>query len=212
LGSARICARLFKRRRRQSLKRLGRADARIALLWIDVFRCVALFTISAQHDGYPVSAFQIFRFSDISVFQTLAYTCEFVYMYAMLAKMLRINPLLATAALAACLLWPAVSRASELVMFEQGGCVWCARWNRDVGTVYDKTAEAKMLPLRRVDIDRQSAAGVTLAAPVRYTPTFVVVDNGREIGRITGYVSDDAFWGLLDALAAKLEAPPATKI
>jgi hypothetical protein len=165
------------------------------------FRCVALFTISAQHDGYPISAFP-----------TLAHTCEFVYMYAMLAKMLRINPLLAAAALAACLLWPEVSRASELVMFEQGGCVWCAWWNRDVGEVYDKTAEAKMLPLRRVDIHQQSAAGVTLAAPVLYTPTFVVVDNGREIGRITGYVSDDAFWGLLDALAAKLEAPPATRI
>ena len=75
---------------------------------------------------------------------TLAYTCEFVYMYSMLAKMLRINTLLAAAALAASLLWPALSRAAELVMFEQGGCVWCARWNREVGPVYDKTAEAKL--------------------------------------------------------------------
>ncbi len=133
-------------------------------------------------------------------------------MYPMFAKVLRINSFLAAAALAASVLWPAVSRASELVMFEQGGCVWCARWNRDVGPVYDKTAEAKTLPLRRIDIDQQSAAGITLAAPVRYTPTFVVVDNGREIGRITGYINDEAFWGLLDALAAKLEAPPAPKI
>jgi len=39
---------------------------------------------------------------------------------------------------------------------------------------------------------------------VRFTPTFVVVDNGREIGRITGYSNDDAFWGLLDTFAAKL--------
>ncbi|NGX99515.1 MAG: thioredoxin family protein, partial [Candidatus Afipia apatlaquensis] len=41
--------------------------------------------------------------------------------------------------------------------------------------------------------------------PVRFTPTFIVVDNGREIGRITGYSNDNAFWGLLDALAAKLQ-------
>jgi hypothetical protein len=133
-------------------------------------------------------------------------------MYPMLAKMLRIDSLLAAAALAASLLWPAISHAAELVMFEQGGCVWCARWNRDVGLVYDKTAEAKVLPLRRVDIGRQTAAGITLAAPVVYTPTFVVAGGGREIGRITGFINDEAFWGLLDTLAAKLEGVPEPKI
>jgi hypothetical protein len=130
----------------------------------------------------------------------------------MLAKNALATCLLTAAVLAAGLLWPVVSRASELVMFEQGGCVWCARWNREVGPVYDQTAEAKVLPLRRVDIGQQTAAGITLAAPVIYTPTFVVADNGREIGRITGFISDDTFWGLLDALAAKLEPPPGPKI
>jgi thioredoxin-related protein len=42
---------------------------------------------------------------------------------------------------------------------------------------------------------------------VRYTPTFVVVHNGREIGRITGYINDDAFWGLLSTLVSKIETP-----
>jgi thioredoxin-related protein len=130
----------------------------------------------------------------------------------MLAKPFPKTSFLAATVLAAGLLWPALSRASELVMFEQGGCVWCARWNRDVGPVYDKTAEAKVLPLRRVDIGQQSAAGITLATPVIYTPTFVVVDNGREIGRITGLINDDAFWGLLDTLVAKLERPWDPKI
>jgi thioredoxin-related protein len=130
----------------------------------------------------------------------------------MLAKPFLKTSFLAAIVLAAGLLWPALSRASELVMFEQGGCVWCARWDRDVGPVYDKTAEAKVLPLRRVDIGQQSAAGVTLAAPVIYTPTFVVVDNGREIGRITGFINDDAFWGLLDTLVVKLERPWDPKI
>jgi hypothetical protein len=32
-----------------------RADAIIALLWIHVFRYVALMTFSAQHDGFPIS-------------------------------------------------------------------------------------------------------------------------------------------------------------
>jgi hypothetical protein len=128
-------------------------------------------------------------------------------MYRMLAQPLSKTSFLAATVLAAGLLWPTLSWASELVMFEQGGCVWCARWNRDVGPVYDKSAEAKVLPLRRVDIGQQSAAGIILTTPVIYTPTFVVVDNGREIGRITGFISDDTFWGLLDTLVAKLEHP-----
>jgi thioredoxin-related protein len=130
----------------------------------------------------------------------------------MSVRLFRTRFLLALAALTAGFLAGAVAQASELVMFEQGGCVYCARWNRDVAPVYDKTAEAKVLPLRRVDIGQQSTAGITLASPVRYTPTFVVVDNGKEIGRITGYISDDSFWGLLGLLAAKLEAPPQPKI
>ena len=109
-----------------------------------------------------------------------------------------------TAFAAGVLLFPAMAQASELVMFEQAGCAYCQRWDRDVGALYGKTDEARSLPLRRINIQNQKTSGIALALPVRFTPTFVVVDNGREIGRITGYASDDAFWGLLDALVAKL--------
>src|SRR4029453_15400921 len=79
--------------------------------------------------------------------------------------------------------------ASELVMFERDGCAWCQRWNKEIGAIYDRTQEAQRLPLRRVNLDRQGA-GITLKEPVRYTPTFVVVDGGAEVGRITGYSND----------------------
>lgn len=114
----------------------------------------------------------------------------------------------AAAALSTAVLWSGMAQASELVMFEQTGCVYCQRWDRDVGALYGKTNEAKALPLRRIDIQAQKMSGIALASPVRYTPTFVVVDNGREVGRITGYSNDDAFWGQFDALAAKLAPPP----
>ncbi len=93
-------------------------------------------------------------------------------------------------------------------MFDQAGCIYCQRWERDVGALYGKTDEAKTLPLRRIDIQNQKASGIALASPIRYTPTFVVADNGREVGRITGYSNDNAFWGLLDAIAAKLQTSP----
>jgi thioredoxin-related protein len=101
----------------------------------------------------------------------------------------------------------AQATASELVMFERDGCPWCRQWNREIGTVYDRTQEARRLPLRRVNLDRQTA-GIKLKEPVRYTPTFVVVDDGAEVGRITGYSNDDSFWGLLGALHAKLPSAP----
>src|SRR5260221_5004837 len=37
------------------LRKLTRADALIALLWVHVFRFVALQTYSAQHAGFPIS-------------------------------------------------------------------------------------------------------------------------------------------------------------
>lgn len=92
-------------------------------------------------------------------------------------------------------------------MFERDGCVWCARWNREIAPVYDRTDEAKVLPLRRVNMDRDKEPGVQLASPVRFTPTFLIVDDGHEIGRITGYMNDESFWGLLGKYAARLTNP-----
>ncbi|MFG1372683.1 thioredoxin fold domain-containing protein [Xanthobacter oligotrophicus] len=91
-------------------------------------------------------------------------------------------------------------RASELVMFERKGCAYCLQFDQDVAPIYQKTEEGRRAPLRRVDLSGGVPADVALARPVRFTPTFVLVDEGREVGRITGYASDEAFWGLLGAL------------
>ncbi len=40
----------------------------------------------------------------------------------------------------------------------------------------------------------------------RLTPLFVLIDRGREIGRIRGYPGEDYFWGLLGVLMEKLDA------
>ncbi|MGL5362684.1 MAG: hypothetical protein ACRDBH_07370 [Bosea sp. (in: a-proteobacteria)] len=98
-------------------------------------------------------------------------------------------------------------QATELLMFDRAGCIWCERWDRDVGVVYDKTVEGKRAPLRRINVERDKLEGIQLKSSVRYTPTFVLVDKGREVGRITGYLNDDQFWGLLGGLLAKTGQP-----
>lgn len=53
------------------------------------------------------------------------------------------------AALAFVVLFVAQTHAAELVMFEQKGCVWCQRFDREIAPAYDKTTEGKRAPLRR---------------------------------------------------------------
>lgn len=94
---------------------------------------------------------------------------------------------------------PAAS-ARELLMFERKGCAYCLKFDHDVAPIYEKTEEGQRAPLRRVDLANGTPGDVVLAAPVRFTPTFVLVDEGREVGRIIGYASDEAFWGLLGSM------------
>lgn len=98
---------------------------------------------------------------------------------------------------AAVLLGAGAVQAAELVVFETEGCPYCIRWQRDVGKIYHLTAEAKLLPLRRVEIAGPIPADLAHIPDVKLTPTFVVVHNGRELGRIRGYIGEDQFWGLL---------------
>ncbi|MGE0745695.1 MAG: thioredoxin family protein [Rhodospirillales bacterium] len=99
--------------------------------------------------------------------------------------------------------------AAELVVFSQKGCVYCAAWERDVGRIFDRTDEARLVGLRRVDMDAPRPADLAAVAPVRVSPTFVVVEDGREIGRILGYRDQDQFWGLLHPILDRLAKRPA---
>ena len=100
--------------------------------------------------------------------------------------------------------------AAELIMFERRGCPYCARWNAEVAPAYVKTKEGQRAPLRRYDLDQGQPKEITLKSPVIYTPTFVLVEDNREVGRITGYADNGMFWGTLTQLLAKLDSakPP----
>jgi len=96
------------------------------------------------------------------------------------------------------------SNAAELIMFEQKGCAWCAKFNTEIAPAYANTDEGRVAPLRRVDIHEAIPEDLADIAIDRFTPTFVLVDDGKEIGRIRGYPGDEFFWFLVDGLIAKL--------
>ena len=92
-----------------------------------------------------------------------------------------------------------VAAAAEtfLLMAEEPGCPWCARWDKEISGIYPGTPEGRAAPLRRFDLREALPAGIAFARRIRFTPTFVLVGNGVELGRIEGYPGEDFFWGLL---------------
>lgn len=118
--------------------------------------------------------------------------------------------------LAAALAMPSRSHAGdgaagpqvELVMVEARGCAWCIHWHKQIGPAYPKTEQGQRAPLKRIDIRDVASLGLSLSSPVTTPPTFVLVENGREIGRIVGHPGDEFFWGLLDELLQKLPPEP----
>ena len=102
---------------------------------------------------------------------------------------------------------PAPAIAAELVMFGSPHCPWCEAWESEIGAIYPKTAEGRLAPLRRVDIDQPWPPDLAEIDPVVFTPTFVLLVEGREVGRILGYPGEAHFWGLLDLLLRGVKDP-----
>jgi hypothetical protein len=101
---------------------------------------------------------------------------------------------------------PALATAAELVVLEKSGCPYCARFEREVGAVYDKTEEGRRAPLKRLDNEKVFPEAYRFVRPDRITPTFVLVDEGREVARLRGYPGEEFFYGALATMLEKLPA------
>jgi len=97
--------------------------------------------------------------------------------------------------------------AVSLMMAEEPGCIYCARWIDEIGPIYPKTGEGAAAPLRRVDISDPIPADITLARRVTFTPTFILLKDGVEVQRLEGYPGEDFFWGLLGMMLDQADVP-----
>ena len=99
-------------------------------------------------------------------------------------------------------LWVAMALpglTEELVMIDQQGCHYCEKWTEEIGPIYPKTSEGKFAPLRRIDISEIPEDLQLLTTPV-YTPTFILIEDNKELARPEGYPGDDFFWPLISAM------------
>lgn len=94
----------------------------------------------------------------------------------------------------------AVAADVSLVMVEQPGCIYCERWDDEIGPAYPNTDEGRFAPLLRADLREGAPEGISYARRINFTPTFILVDNGQEVARIEGYPGEDFFWPVLTGL------------
>ena len=103
------------------------------------------------------------------------------------------------------------AEAAELLMFEQRACPFCAAFNREIAPDYLRSRAGGIAPLRHVDIYESRTGGIDGLEPAVFTPTFVLVDKGREVGRLLGYPGRRFFYPeiqtLLDKLSVDAAAP-----
>jgi thioredoxin-related protein len=88
----------------------------------------------------------------------------------------------------------------ELLVVEVGNCVYCGVFRRDVAPAYTASVRARNIPMRFVDLDAPDVDRLLLTAPIETVPTVLVVENGREVGRIAGYVGPQIFFHALNRL------------
>lgn len=97
-----------------------------------------------------------------------------------------------------------LSAEVRLMMVEELGCPWCDRWKAEIGPIYPKTAEGRVAPLFKMMIRDPLEDGIILNSPPVYTPTFILLNDGQEVGRIEGYQSDEFFWWFMETMIKKL--------
>ena len=87
-----------------------------------------------------------------------------------------------------------VPSGNHLIMVTASDCPWCEAFEDEVGRGYPNTEEAKLLPLRRYDFYDPMPTDMVDLVPATMTPTFIVIKDGKEAGRIIGYPGHELFW------------------
>ena len=114
--------------------------------------------------------------------------------------------LLALLAIVAATLSPATLRAAredvpldpaaaalELVVVETQACGLCRLFRDVVVPAYKLSPRSAETTLRFVDINQFNPRDLELQEPIEIVPTVVLMREGRELGRITGYTGPELF-------------------
>lgn len=93
---------------------------------------------------------------------------------------------------------PQISTNLQLVVLEVKGCVYCDVFRRQLLETYKSSKQGKKAPIRFVDINDPALGDLGLTEPIGMVPTFVMLEDNQEIGRIPGLMGHQDFFRAID--------------
>ncbi|MFN3275144.1 MAG: hypothetical protein ACK41U_10765 [Paracoccus sp. (in: a-proteobacteria)] len=87
-----------------------------------------------------------------------------------------------------------------LMMVTSPACHHCAAWKAEIGPGYAASPEGRVAPIFEVDLRGPYPDGLALDRRPWITPSFLLLRNGAELGRIEGYVGKRHFHPVLNSL------------
>lgn len=87
-----------------------------------------------------------------------------------------------------------------LMMVTSPACHHCAAWKAEIGPGYAASPEGRVAPIFEVDLRGPYPDGLALDRRPWITPSFLLLRNGAELGRIEGYVGQRHFHPVLNDL------------
>lgn len=96
-------------------------------------------------------------------------------------------------------------RRLEVIVLEVRNCYVCELVRFKVQPLYEQSLHARGVPLRYVDITGIDEMQLGLKDKVRTVPTIVLMQDGEEVDRITGYMAPDVTLRALSQMIANAD-------
>jgi hypothetical protein len=100
---------------------------------------------------------------------------------------------------------PAASAGLELLVLEVRSCYACELVRTHILPPYERSTTARDAPMRFVDLNAVDEAKLGLTAPVMTVPTIVLMREGQEVARLTGYTGPQIFFQAVPEMLARAE-------
>lgn len=85
----------------------------------------------------------------------------------------------------------------ELLVIEVAGCTVCELVRSHIQPAYEASPHARRVPMRYVDITSIDELALGLETRVSTVPTIVLMRDGKELDRISGYTGPTNFFAVL---------------
>ena len=100
---------------------------------------------------------------------------------------------------------PTPNAGLEFLVLEVKSCHVCELVRTHILPPYERSVTAREAPMRFVDLNAVDEAQLGLTAPVTTMPTIVLMREGQEVARLTGYTGPQIFFQAVPEMLARAE-------